>query len=153
MRSKPPVKCAPNPAMQKIVLDTNILVSGVITSGYSATILDAVRRGELQMITSAHMLEEFSEVISRRHIARRYPMAAQEAQALLDFLRAFATITPGIPETKQISADRDDDYVLACANSAQAEAIVSGDPHLLDLKSYLGIPIMTPREFVENILK
>ena len=138
--------------MRKVVLDTNVLVSGVIATGHSAAILNAVRQGAFQIITSAHLLEEFSDVISRRRIARKYPKATQEAEALLDFLRAFAIIVPGIPGPQQVSADRDDDYVLACALDEQAEYIVSGDPHLLDLKSHKGIPILTPKEFAEKIL-
>jgi putative PIN family toxin of toxin-antitoxin system len=87
--------------MRKVVLDTNVLVSGVIASGYSAAILNAFRRAEIQLVTSAHLLAEFSEVISRRHIARKYPKAAENAEALLDYLRAFATLAPGIPEPEQ----------------------------------------------------
>jgi len=136
--------------MQKVVLDTNVLISGVIASGYSASILDAARREEIKLITSAHLLEEFSDVVSRRHIARKYPKAAEEAEALLDFLRAFAILASGIPDEHAISPDRDDDFVLACALDKRADCIVSGDPHLLDLKTYNGIPIFTPKEFVER---
>lgn len=49
--------------MRKVVLDTNVLISGVIASGYSASILDAARREEIKLVTSAHLLEEFSDVI------------------------------------------------------------------------------------------
>jgi len=139
--------------MQKVILDTNVLISGVIASGYSASILDAARHEKIQLVTSLHMLEEFSDVISRRYIASKYPKAAENAEALLDFLRAFATLVPGIPEPHAISPDRDDDYVLACALDEKVDCIVSGDPHLLDLEAYKGIPILTPREFVERILR
>lgn len=139
--------------MRKVVLDTNVLVSGIIGSGYSASILDAARREEIQLVTSPHLLEEFSQVITRQHIVRKYPRVAEEAESLLDFLRVFAKLTSGIPEPQAISADRDDDYVLACAGEEKADCIVSGDPHLLDLKSYKDIPILTPREFVETMLK
>jgi putative PIN family toxin of toxin-antitoxin system len=139
--------------MRKVVLDTNVLVSGIIASGYSASIVDAARREEIQLVTSPHLIEEFSEVMARRHIARKYPKAAEEAESLLDFIRAFAKLTVGIPEEQGISADRDDDYVLACALEEKVDCIVSGDPHLLSLKSYKGIPILTPREFVETILE
>lgn len=139
--------------MLKVVLDTNVLVSGVIASGNSASILDAVRRQEIKLITSAYLLEEFSEVITRRHIARKYPKAAQHAEALLDFLRAFSILTPGVPAEEPISVDRDDDFVLACAADERADAIVSGDPHLLALENYQNIPILTPREFVTRFLK
>ena len=70
--------------MRKVVLDTNVLISEVIASGYSASILDAARREEIKLVTSAHLLEEFSNVISRGHITRKYPKASEEAEALLD---------------------------------------------------------------------
>ena len=54
--------------MRKVVLDTNVLISGVIASGYSASILDAARREEIKLVTSTQLLEEFSDVISRRHM-------------------------------------------------------------------------------------
>ncbi len=136
--------------MRKVVLDTNVLVSGVIALGYSASILDAARREEIKLVTSAHLLEEFSDVISRRHIARKYPKAAENAESLLDFLRAFAMLASGIPDEYEISSDRDDDFVLACASDGKADCIVSGDPHLLGLKNYKGIPILSPKEFVER---
>ena len=136
--------------MRKVVLDTNVLISGVIASGYSASILDAARREEIKLVTSVHLLEEFSEVVSRRHIARKYPKAAEEAESLLDFLRAFAVLASGIPDDKAVSADRDDDFVLACAAEENADCVVSGDPHLLDLKTHREIPILTPKEFVER---
>ncbi|MCC6499255.1 MAG: putative toxin-antitoxin system toxin component, PIN family [Anaerolineales bacterium] len=139
--------------MVRVVLDTNVLVSGVIASGYSARILDAVRDEKLILTTSAHLMDEFSDVISRRRIVRKYPAIADNAESLLDFVRAFAEFVPGVPEENQISLDPDDDFVLACAVEGDADFIVSGDPHLLDLKTYKGIPILSPREFVEQVLK
>jgi uncharacterized protein len=139
--------------MPRAVLDTNVLVSGVIASGYSAEILDAARRETIQLVTSSHLLEEFSEVISRRHIARKYPKAAENAEVLLDFLRAFAILVAGIPGEEAISPDRDDDFVLACAIDGKVDCIVSGDPHLLDLESHRGIPIWTPKEFVLRFIR
>jgi putative PIN family toxin of toxin-antitoxin system len=136
--------------MRKVVLDTNVLISGMIASGYSASILDAARREEIKLVTSAHLLEEFSEVVSRRRIVRKYPQVAENSEVLLDFLRAFAILTSGIPEPNPASRDRDDDFVLACALEENADCVVSGDPHLLDLNTYKSIPILTPREFVEK---
>lgn len=137
--------------MRKVVLDTNVLISGVIASGYSASILDAARREEIKLVTSVHLLEEFSDVISRRHIARKYPKAAANAESLLDFLRAFAILTSGIPDEHGISRDRDDDFVLACALDEKADCIVSGDPHLLGLKTHKGIAILTPKGICREV--
>ncbi len=139
--------------MVRVVLDTNVLVSGVIASGYSARILDATREEEIKIVTSVHLLEEFSDVISRRRIVRKYPGVAENADILVDFLRAYGELVEGIPEKEQVSFDRDDDYVLACAVDGKADYIVSGDPHLLDVGMYKGIPILSPHEFTERVLK
>jgi putative PIN family toxin of toxin-antitoxin system len=139
--------------MARIVLDTNILVSAIIASGYSAAILDRVRSGELALITSTHLLEEFSDVIARPRITRKYPQIAEKAEDLVDFLRAFTELVQGTPGESQISRDRDDDYMVACAVEGNADYIISGDPHLLDLRTHGNITILTPREFVEQVLR
>ena len=138
--------------MRKVVLDTNVLISGMIASGYSASILDAARREEIKLVTSAHLLEEFSEVVSRGRIIQKYPQVAESAEALLDFLRAFAILTSGIPEPNPASRDRDDDFVLACALDENADCVVSGDPHLLDLKIYKGYPHSHAKRICREIL-
>lgn len=136
--------------MARVVLDTNVLVSGVIASGHSARILDSARQNKITLITSPHLLAEFNDVISRRRITRKYPDAAANAQTLLDFMRASCVIVSGIPQGKGVSRDQDDDFVLACAVDGEADFIVSGDPHLLDLETHKEILILSPREFVER---
>lgn len=138
--------------MARVVLDTNVLVSGVIASGHSARILDSARQNKITLVTSPHLLAEFNDVISRRRITRKYSDAAVDAQILLDFMRASCVIVSGIPQGEGVSRDQDDDFVLACAVDGEADYIVSGDPHLLDLKKYKGVLILSPREFVEQVL-
>lgn len=67
-------------------------------------------------------------------------------------MRASCVIVSGIPQGEGASRDQDDDFVLACAIDGEADYIVSGDPHLLDLKKYKGVLILSPREFVEQVL-
>lgn len=137
----------------RVVIDTNVLVSGIIVAhGPSAQILASVQRGELTLITCAALLEEFSDVILRPRIARKYPRVAEHADALLDYLRANAVLVSGIPTAAIVPADPDDDCVIACALEGKADYLVSGDPHLLDLRSHGDIPILGPRDFVEAVL-
>jgi len=136
--------------MLKIVLDTNVLVSGIIVSkGSPAFILDKLYEGKWQLITSPLLLTEFSEVIIRPHIVRKYPQVAQNAEILLDFFRANAILVMGNPSKAYVSDDPDDDAVVACAIEGLADFIVSGDPHLLSLREIKGILILTPRQFQE----
>ncbi|MCL4869203.1 MAG: putative toxin-antitoxin system toxin component, PIN family [Anaerolineae bacterium] len=139
--------------MLKIVLDTNVLVSGIIVArGSPAYILDRLYEGKWQLITSPLLLTEFSEVIVRPHIARKYPQVIRNAEALLDFFRAHATMVVGKPVNTYVNDDPDDDAVVACAIDGQANYIVSGDPHLVSLQQVKGIPILTPRQFQELLM-
>ena len=74
-----------------------------------------------------------------------------ETAAMADELRAFSRIVsiPGL--LKVIAADPDDDAIVECAMVGQAEFIVSGDHHLLELKSHSGIQIVTAAEFLHLV--
>jgi len=137
----------------KVVLDTNVLVSGLIVSqGPSAQILDATQKGELETIISNSLLQELSEVIARPHIVRKYPKVAEHAERVIDYLRTHSTIVEGKPSQQIIKDDPDDDFVIACAIDGKADYIISGDLHLLALAQYDKIKILSPRQFVETIM-
>ena len=136
--------------MPKIVLDTNVLLSGLITtSGNAARIIDAARNGDLQIVLSPILAQELSEVIVRPHIVQKYPLVSQQAEILLDYLRANAIWVKGLPKQRIVAADADDDFVIACAIDGEAEYIVSGDTDLLSIGRYENIIIMSPRQFVD----
>ncbi len=136
----------------KVVLDTNVLVSGLIVAkGPSGRILDAVQRGELLLVTSPSLLEEFSEVVLRPRITRKYPKITEQAEAVLDFLRTNSTLVAGIPTGPIVASDPDDDLVVACAIEGHADYIVSGDEHLLALVQHGAIRIINPAQFVDDV--
>ena len=124
------------------VLDTNVVVSGLIWKASPRQVLDAARDKRLTLYTSSVLLDELAEVLSRAHLAplidaddvspeflmRRYAMLAQVITP--------ANIRPTVLD------DADDDHVLACALAAQADWIISGDAHLLNLKHYHGMRII-----------
>jgi hypothetical protein len=133
----------------KVVLDTNVLVSGlIVANGPSGRILDAVRQGNLTLVTSPQLLQEFSDVVARPRIARKYPKVAEQAETVIDFFRANATLVSGQPVEAVVAADPDDDAVIACAVQGEAEYIVSGDEHLLNLGQHGSIRIVTPSQFI-----
>jgi putative PIN family toxin of toxin-antitoxin system len=121
------------------VADTNIVVSGLLWHGPSRRILERARLSEIELFTSSALLAELQDVLSRRKFARRLELARVEPRRLLMGYAALArTVLPAeIPPT--IADDPDDDEVLACAEAARAEIIVSGDSHLLALVEFRGI--------------
>ncbi|MFQ5344156.1 MAG: putative toxin-antitoxin system toxin component, PIN family [Anaerolineae bacterium] len=141
------------PVRPRIVLDTNVLVSGVIvTHGPSALILDAVRDGHLHLVVSPALLDEFEEVISRPRITRKYPALLERLDPLLEFLYTMTILVPGVPSQPFVPDDPDDDWIVACALEGKANFIVSGDAHLHTLGKVHGVRVVTPRQFVHDIL-
>jgi len=136
----------------KAVADTNVLVSGLLWGGPSASVLD---RGALRLIgvvTSEEILTELETVLSRPHLAERLRLRGQTVAEVMRTYRAAAQIVEPAPvEMPAALRDPKDLPVLRCAVGAKADAIVSGDKDLLVLKEFAGIPILTPRQFLASI--
>jgi len=133
----------------RAVLDTNVLVSALISpGGGSARLLLELRSGAFELIVSPLLLAELREVL-RRDEFRRYVSEA-EADAYVELIRSEGVVRadPG-PSPEPLSADPDDEYLIDLARDARADALVTGDAHLLDLRAI--IPVMTPAEFLEML--
>ena len=130
----------------RAVLDTNVVVSGLIWNASPRRVLDAAREKRLSLYTSSVLLDELAEVLSRAHLAsliaieRVSPAFLMRRYAMLAQVITPASIRPTVFD------DADDDHVLACALAAQADWIISGDRHLLNLKHYQGMRIIDATE-------
>ena len=132
----------------RAVADTNIVVSGLLWLGPPRRVLDRARTGAIELFTSPDLLSELEDVLSRRKFVRRLDLAGIEAHELVLGYAALARVILPAAISPVIEQDPDDDVVLACALSARAELIVSGDRHLLNLKQHQGIRIVTASEFL-----
>lgn len=133
----------------RVVLDTNIIVSSFLVAlGAPARIVAAWRAARFQLVVSTALLAEYAEVLGYARIRRRHQMSTEQIALEIDEMRRFALLVE--PETVPavISDDPDDDQVLACALAGEADYIVSGDSHLLNLRQYRGIRILSPAAFV-----
>lgn len=135
----------------RVVADTNTLVSGLLWQGNPRQILDAARAGRLQMYTTAALLAELEEVLQRPKFAQRLSLIGVTSTTLVLGYAALVRLIEPAKIAPVILADPDDDAVLACAVAARAEVIVSGDSHLLDMKEYEGIPIVTATQLLTQI--
>ena len=132
------------------VLDTNVLVSGLIAArGAPGQILDAWSEGEFTLVSSLYLVEELVHVLAYPRIAERLQLDDAELEAVLAGLLARAEMTPGQLHLPGVTRDAKDDAVVACAVEGKADYIVSGDQDLLALGEYHGIRVVTPRQFVE----
>ena len=135
----------------RLVLDTNVVASGLLWSGTPAQLIDAAQAAEIELFTSRVLLAELTRILRRT----KFAMAISTSGATLDELvlgyAELATLVTPAPISPTILDDPDDDHVLACAVAAGADAIVSGDRHLLDLHTFQSMPIVTPAEATRMI--
>ncbi len=133
----------------KIVVDTNVLISGIFFTGPPFQILDAWRRGVLKIVVSPDILDEYQRV--GVELADRF--SAIDLQPVFNLLTITSIVVDPLPLPEQVCRDSDDDKFLACAITGKVKRIVSGDKALLETSGYAGILVMTPRDFVERYLK
>lgn len=126
----------------RLVCDTNVLIAAVIADGLCRDIVKR-RLPRHELFTSETLLSELAEKL--RHNFGVEP----EKVPLIKIYRDRATIIRPAPLPISVCRVPDDDEVLAVAAAAKAEAIVTGDNDLLILKTHAGIPILSPRRFVE----
>ena len=131
----------------RLVLDTNVVVSGLLWSGAPSQLLVAAEVGEIELFTSRALLVELSGVLARSKFVRAVEAAGlTHNELVMSYVELTSLVVSAlIPPT--IVADLSDDQVLACAVAAQADIIVSGDKHLHGLGgSFEGIRIVSPVE-------
>ncbi|HJX16945.1 MAG TPA: putative toxin-antitoxin system toxin component, PIN family [Acidiferrobacterales bacterium] len=133
------------------MLDTNCVVSAFLWGGTPRQIIDAAVEGQCQLFTSGALLAELEEVLARGKFRPRFLSAQTSVAQILAEYTGQVTVVHAASISPTITADPDDDQVLACAVTAQADLIVSGDRHLLDLKQYRDIPVATPAEALRRI--
>lgn len=130
--------------MTKIVVDTNILVSASFWKGNPYKIIELAAQGKIKIFSSVEILEEFAKVLKRD-----FKTGEEELKKRIEtFLKIIKLVSPQI-KIQVVKEDPDDDKVLEAALEANAHFIVSGDKHLLKIKEFKGIKIMTAREFLD----
>ena len=132
----------------RIVLDTNVFISGIFFSGPPYTILKAWRNGTIQLIISPAIFQEYQRVAEE--LSDRF--SGIDISDVLDLVLVKAEMVNAGPLPKQVCADADDDKFIACAIAGSARLIVSGDKHLLDISPYQKITVIKPRQFVDKYL-
>jgi len=133
----------------RVVLDTNVLVSGVFFGGLPGRILEAWKENKLTFVVSPAILEEYFRV--GRVLATKYQGVELDPILALVVMHADIIDTPSISEG--VCEDADDDKCLTCAVAGGASIVVSGDKHLCTVSGWQGVDVMTPKAFVERYLE
>ena len=135
--------------MIKVVLDANIFVGSAIRErGVAAAVLDAAKEEEYELVTSPDILSEIKRVLSYPEVKFKSGWTFARINRFIEKLQRESINTPGILDLQVIQNDTTDDKYIIAAVEAGADYIVSRDPHLLDLKEYEGIQIISPEVFL-----
>lgn len=131
----------------KVVIDTNVLISAVISSEAPNQILKLVEAGKIKSITSLEIIKELDDVLSRDKFDF---ISEPEKERYTDKLLLISEITD--PKTNiNIVRDPEDNKFIECAIEEGADYIISGDQDLLEQEEYKGIKIVKPATFIKNI--
>ncbi len=130
--------------MIKIVIDTNIFISSFF-GGNPKKIIDLWKNGEIKLCLSREIVDEYVEVLKR--------VGLQNESELQELLNTFSKghniiFSATTPSLKIIEQDSDDNMFIECAVALGCSHIISGDKHLQQIKNYMGITIVNPKEFL-----
>jgi len=130
----------------KVVFDTNILVSASFWYGYSFDAMNFALKGKIICFSSKELVEEFKEVVLRDFFVSEENLS----QKMKDLLSIAILVSPS-EKVLIINQDLDDNKVLEAAIEAKAQYIVSEDKHLLILKEFRGIKIVSAKKFLNLV--
>ncbi len=128
----------------KVLLDTNVIFAAFASTGFCYELVETISEHH-EMVSSPQLLKELQSVLER-HFGKDHPAQS----SFLNYAKLIELAEP-LPLPKPVCRDPDDNWVLATAIAGNAKTIVTGDKDLLVLKTFEGIPIVTPREFLEMI--
>jgi len=132
----------------RVVVDTNVFISGIFFAGPPYRILQAWRDERVQLVVCPEILAEYRQVavrLSRKH-------KGVDILPLIDLVTVRSQIVRMVPLPEPVCQDPSDDIFLACALAGKTQIIVSGDRHLLDVSGSAGVQVPRPRAFVDAYL-
>ena len=130
----------------RIVLDTNVVVSGIFWTGILSKILECWINDRFELLLSDDIFNEYTRTLFQISKGKKDELVGKW---LIFFAKNSSFVT--IKKRFMLSADPDDDKFIECGFAGKAKYIVSGDSHLLDLKSLLDIEVVSPARFLERL--
>jgi len=132
----------------KVVVDTNVIISSILFGGIPGELIPLWKSGRIKPLASKEIIDEYIKVLAYP----KFELSETEINYIL-----YNEILPyfDIMQIKDrpviIKVDPSDDKFIHCAKAGKAGVIISGDQHLLRLKTYQKIKILTPAKFLETL--
>lgn len=133
-----------------VVVDTNVLISAALSAhGNPARIFQLWHDGDVFVpLVSVPILDEYRRALRYKGVKARHRLTEEEMTTLVEDLAASATLVDPEEPLQVVEDDPNDNKFLECGVAGGADYIVSGDDHLLRLREYRGIRILSPAAFV-----
>ena len=128
----------------RAVADTNVYISALNFGGAPEDVLGLGREGAVQLFISPSILREVEGVL-----LRKFHWSARNAREAIAAIQEFAQIVRPKAAVRVITEDESDNRILECALEARADVVITGDRHIRQLRTFQGISIVSPREFLE----
>ena len=136
----------------RLVLDTNVVVAGLLWNGPPRRLLQAAIGGEVDLFSSAVLLDELTHTLGYSKVAARVERFGASIAALVAQYTALVSLVAPVSVARVVANDADDDHVIAAAVPARAKLIVTGDrKHLLPIGTHQGIAIVTVQEVFDRL--
>ena len=132
----------------KIVVDTNVVISGTFFGGFPRKILEAVVNDKVEAYANIKIIKEYLDIVREMINDKGGKLDENILSPFVDKLNIVKPIS-----TVKISRDKDDDKFIECAIDSKSLYIVSGDKDLLDIEEYKNIKIITAKDFYNQYLK
>jgi putative PIN family toxin of toxin-antitoxin system len=133
----------------KVVIDTNIFISSFLAGGNPRKIIDLWQQGKITLCLSSDIINEYVNVLKRLNFSDE-----PELRELLElFSTGYSLLYIHHPKSIPLKlTDKDDLKFFECAIELGAKFIITGDKKVLEVGDYLGIKVISPKEFLEHIL-
>lgn len=135
----------------RITADTNVLISASFWYGDSEEIMQKVENKEIELILSKEIIEEFTNVLNYKEIQEKIKDKNLEMKRAVEKIISISTIIEPKQKFNAVKEDPKDNKIIECAVEANVNYLISQDNHLLKLKEFKGIKIITPKEFLDLV--
>jgi uncharacterized protein len=132
--------------MKRVVLDTNILISSAL-GGALVSVLEDWIEGKFAVIVTTEVVAEYFEVLNRP----KFGLKQETIDRIARYIYRFSEFVVPEEQIQFVQNDPKDDKFLEAAVAGEVDFIVSGDRHLLELKKFRSIPILSGSEFLERL--
>lgn len=136
--------------MIRIVLDTNTLISGTFWTGASYHAIILIKKVNAKIIVSEEILKEYDRILHSDEIINKPAYSNERARSITKLIQTSTLVEPN-KNIKIVKEDPNDDKFIQAADAGNADYIISRDNHLLKIKKYKNIKIITPEEFLKEI--